>query len=135
MNLSSGTQSLIAGAIIDFVGYLTTRPKTIKAGANDLVYDIHDALVRWATERKLDLDHADPIKWNVTKTASEATLHDLFDNGQENPRRIAGAVVSFVEFVHTAGTTDYENAFVKWASKTGLEIHDPQERWAAHWWA
>lgn len=133
MNLSSGTQSLIAGALLDFVGHLTNLPRTVKAGASELVYDLHEETLRWAAARGLPLDRVDPnLEWN--KTASEVTLDMLVADGRDTPQRIAGALTSFVNFLSTSNATDYEGAFLRWATATRLEIHNPQPRWAAHWW-
>jgi hypothetical protein len=133
MNLSSGTQSLIAGALVDFVAHLTTLPKTIKAGASEEVYDVRDELLRWADSRGMPLERVE-AKMDWDKTASVVTLEMLASGGQDGPERIAGALASYVDFVRATEATNYEEAFVKWATKTGLEIHDPQLRWAAHWW-
>ena len=134
MQLSQGTQSLIAGALFDFVGFLTTNSKTIKAGASEPVYDVHDALMSWADQRRFDLEKAQPdIHWD--KKAVQLTLEDLVNEGEDAPRRIAGALISFVAFCKVAETEDYENAVLRWATKTGLDISNPQGRWHAQWWA
>ena len=133
MNLSSGTQSLIAGALFDFVAHLTTKPKAIKAGATEEVYDIQEALLKWAQERKLDLEFADVQGWS--KFASEADdIRVLAEETKKLGPRIAGALASFAEFATLAENPDLENVLLKWATKTGLEIHDPQARWSTLWW-
>lgn len=134
MDLSSGTQSLIAGALIDFVGHLTTLPKPIKTGGDEPVYDVHDELTRWAHLRGFPLADVE-VKHDWDKTASVKSLGDLLGQSRDEPQRIAGALVSFAEFVRVAETSDFEKALLKWATKTGLEIHDPQPRWSALWWA
>jgi len=133
MNLSSGTQSLIAGALFDFIGHLTTRPKTIRSGASEAVYDIQDALVHWAAERGLGLDEAMVQDWNTQP--GQVTIASLAGGDQDERRRIAGALVDFAAFAEVAGAEDPEKAALQWATKTGLEIHDPQRRWQSTWWA
>lgn len=130
MNLSSGAQSLITGALFDFIGYLTTRPKTIKAGEKEPVYDLHEALTKWAKERKLDLQKADVQGW--AKVAETMDLRTLAEETKQVGPRVAGALRSFVEYA--AETSDVESALLKWASKTGLEIHDPQPQWSFLGW-
>jgi len=134
MNLSSGTQSLIAGALYDFAAHLTTLPKTIRAGGAEPVYDVHEALQRWAHMRGLDLDGVDPdLDWS--KTAGEITLESLVSDGHDARERIAGALRDFAGHVRSTGARDYGDALVRWATKTGLSLSSPQHRWAAHWWA
>ena len=133
MTLSSGIQSLISGALFDFVGHLTTKPKTVKAGTSEEeVYDIRDALLKWAEERKLDLEHADVRGWS--KFAVEDDIRNLAEETKKVGPRIAGALTSFAEYAMLAESPDLENVLLKWATKTGLEIHDPQMRWSSIWW-
>lgn len=132
MELSSGTQSIITGALVDFVGHLTALPKRVKAGVEPR-YDLHDELFRWADQRGLPLEKI-PAKTDWDKTASDMTLEALVNDGHNTSVRIAGALKSYIEFVREAKTREFEEAFVKWATMTGLQIHDPQMRWAAHWW-
>lgn len=68
------TQQTVAGALIDFMGYLTTREKTIEVGGHKAVYDIHAALKEWAGYRGLALDNPDVERWN---TALEEGKHKL----------------------------------------------------------
>ena len=65
MNLSSGTQGLIAGAIFDFMGYLTTRPKTVSAGATENPTPVLDHFTTWAAERGLSTERAMVQDWNT----------------------------------------------------------------------
>jgi hypothetical protein len=128
MNLSSGTQSLIAGALFDFVAHLTTLPKTLQAAASEEVYDIDEVLGKWATERELDLERADVRGWsNFTSDADDIQV--VGDEPTLLGPRIAGALRSFAEYAALADSPDLENVLFKWASKTGLQIHDPQRRW------
>jgi hypothetical protein len=133
MNLNSGTQSLIAGAIFDFMGYLTTRPKTVEAGATQNPTPILDHFTTWAAERGLSIEKAMVQDWNTLP--GQVTLASVAGADDDEQRRIAGALVDFVEFVKLAGPEDPEKAVIQWATKTGLEIHNPQQRWHAKWWA
>lgn len=58
------TDPKIAGALFDFMGYLTTRPKSIHLGSKNSVYRGMDALQTWAKERGLNLEEADVKGWN-----------------------------------------------------------------------
>lgn len=133
MNLSSGTQSLIAGAIFDFMGHLTTLPKTIKTGETHTPHDLIATFQAWADTRGLNIERAMVEDWNTLP--GQVTLASVSGSDDEEQRRIAGALVNFMDFVKIAGTDDYEKCLLQWASKTGLEIHDPQARWHAKWWA
>jgi hypothetical protein len=134
MQLSQGTQSLIAGALVDFVGYLTTQSKAVTAGASETVYDLHDAFFTWASKRRFDIEKAQPDHHWDKKQASEATLEDLVNEGNDSPGRIAGALMSFMAYCKVAQTEDFEGAVLKWATKTGLDLSNPQHRWHAQWW-
>jgi len=133
MNLSSGTQSLIAGALFDFVAHLTTTAKTIQTGAAEAaeeVYDIREALLQWAHERQLDLEVADIRGWS--KFASDTDdLRILAEETKRLGSCIAGALASFAEFATLAESPDLEKVLHKWSTKTGLEIHNPQSRWSS----
>ena len=133
MNLSSGTQSIVAGALYDFVGHLTTLPTTIKAGASETVYDVFDTFKAWAMKRGLDIDKAMVEDWNVLP--GEVTLASLTGGGATEQKRISGALMSYIEYVKVADTTNYEDAMLRWATKTGLTLSNPQPRWSMSEWA
>lgn len=133
MNLSSGTQSIIAGAVFDFAAWLTTRPKTVRAGAEEEASPMVDLLEGWASERGLSLDNAMVQDWNTQP--GQVTLASLSGADDEQMRRVAGAVVDFADYLRAAASDDYENTLLRWAAKTGLEIHDPQPRWHSSSWA
>lgn len=133
MNLSSGTQSIIAGALYDFMGYLTTRPKSMVTGAAETPHDILEHFQTWADERGLSLEKAMVQDWNTQ--VGEITIASLASGGAVEQRRIAGALLSYVDFLRVAQTSDYEKAMLRWASKTGLTIANPQPRWSLAEWA
>ena len=51
--------ALVASALFDFMGYLTTREQSITVGSNDTCYDIMNAFQDWAKTRNLDLTLGD----------------------------------------------------------------------------
>ncbi len=55
--------SQIAGAMFDFIGFLTTRSEPITLSRNHLAPPAVEALREWARERGLDLDEADVKGW------------------------------------------------------------------------
>ncbi len=59
----SGLPLIIAGALYDFAGYLTTRPVSVKYGASELAGPMVDALKEWAAMRGLPLDDAAVQSW------------------------------------------------------------------------
>ena len=134
MNLNTGTQSIIAGALFDFAAWLTTQP-SLKVGASEPAGVMVVMLQRWARERHFNLDEIEANVSSWDKTASVVTLDDLMNEGYDMPQRIAGALRHFVAFVEESAMTDYPKALLRWATKTGLEVSNPQKRWLAHWWA
>lgn len=60
----------IAGALFDFLGFLTTRPKRVVIGSDISVYRPMELLREWADSRQFNLDDADVKGW----TASRAPL-------------------------------------------------------------
>ena len=133
MNLSSGTQSIIAGALFDFMGHLTTLPKTIKTGDIHTPHDLLNVFTVWAKERGLNIEKAMVQDWDTLP--GQVTLASLATSGGADEGRIAGALVSYLDYLRVAETDDYEGTLLRWASKTGLEISNPQERWSSVWWA
>lgn len=64
MSIKENTDKLIAGALFDFTGYLTTLKKPITFGS---FYDASLALKhlkKWAKMKNLNLDKADVKGWN-----------------------------------------------------------------------
>jgi hypothetical protein len=55
--------SIVAGALFDFCGFLTTRFPPFIVGSTEQVYPVHEALEVWAKERKLELGGADVMRW------------------------------------------------------------------------
>ncbi len=54
----------IAGALIYFFAYLTTREETLTLGAEHLTPPAVEALKEWADKRGLSLDGADVENWD-----------------------------------------------------------------------
>ena len=67
--------SVIAGALFDFCGYLTTMPKdqAITVSGSHEASSIVEALKVWAANRSLHLDDADVSGWRVTPAQEHAT--------------------------------------------------------------
>jgi hypothetical protein len=55
--------SIVAGALFDFAGFLTTRDTAIRVGASENAAHVVDALRRFASMRLLPLDNAAVISW------------------------------------------------------------------------
>lgn len=54
---------IIAGAIFDFAGHLTTRPRTLFVGQTSECSPIADEIVLWARQRELSLDSPYVRQW------------------------------------------------------------------------
>ena len=67
--------SVIAGALFDFCGYLTTMPKdqAITVSGSHEASSIVEALKAWAANRSLHLDDADVSGWRVAPAQEHAT--------------------------------------------------------------
>lgn len=57
--------SMIAGALFDFAGFLTTRPTVTQFGSTADPCSAVDLLTQWAATRGLHLDEADVGGWSV----------------------------------------------------------------------
>jgi hypothetical protein len=58
-----GLPLVIAGAIFDFAGFLTTREKVIRVGSTANASPIADLVKEWASKRGLSLDDAAVLSW------------------------------------------------------------------------
>jgi hypothetical protein len=56
-------KNIVAGALYDFLGYLSTRDAEIKMGADHDSYRVLDLLEEWAELRGLDLSNAEVLNW------------------------------------------------------------------------
>jgi hypothetical protein len=56
-------KNIVAGALFDFLGYLTTRDKPVTMSKRQEPHRALKMLQEWADERKLDLDNADVTGW------------------------------------------------------------------------
>lgn len=59
----SAPSAVVAGALYDFMGYLTTRPDTIKVGSGETVYALMDAFTAWTKERGVSVGPAAVMNW------------------------------------------------------------------------
>lgn len=65
----SGLPMIIAGALYDFGGFLTTRDKVMKVGATENASPMVDAIKEFAALRNLSLEDAAVLSWQETLTA------------------------------------------------------------------
>jgi hypothetical protein len=69
----------IAGALFDFLGFLTTQEKSVSLGVSELATPAVDLLTEWAKTRGLGLDDADVSGWHSALQHAgqgEAWKHD-----------------------------------------------------------
>jgi len=73
--------NVVAGALFDFAGYMTTRDKSIKVGAKENPSPVLDQLKSWSRNRHLNLDDADVEKWTkaLERVASGESASDVLD--------------------------------------------------------
>ncbi|MGH8037066.1 MAG: hypothetical protein ACREPC_00260 [Stenotrophomonas sp.] len=67
---------VVAGALFDFLGFLTTRDKVISLGSTETPHDAMDALEEWASTRGLQLDEPAVADWQERGTEL-ATQQDV----------------------------------------------------------
>ena len=60
---SDGLPLVVAGAIFDFAGYMTTRSKVIEVGSTAEAGPVADLVKDWAKLRGLSLDDAAVLSW------------------------------------------------------------------------
>ena len=57
--------AIVAGAIYDFAGFMTTRPVSVSIGASDACGPVVDLITSFAEKRGLDLEEAAVQSWNL----------------------------------------------------------------------
>jgi len=61
----SGESDIVAGALFDFCGFLTTRPTVVTLSSAHEPHDILEALGEWAEARGLDIDSPRVMDWQA----------------------------------------------------------------------
>ena len=67
----------VAGALYDFMGYLTTRYDHLAVGATHNCVPLLDKFKDWAALRGLDIEAADVEGWSIGEALIEAVLQEL----------------------------------------------------------
>jgi len=91
-----------------------------------------DELQTWAYKRGLDIETAQVQDWATQP--GEVTLAMVASSGSVQQSRITGALVDFAQYADLDGTKDRESVFMRWATKTGLTIANPQPHWNFKQW-
>lgn len=74
---------IVAGALYDFLGYLTTRRTRITLSGRDDAGAAVDALVDWSKTRKINLDEARVKDWNTYTKAPVQLSDDDYEHMRE----------------------------------------------------
>ena len=74
---------VIAGALFDFAGFLTTRPERIQIGSSADAAPIVEMLKEWADARRLSLDSAYVCDWRKAIEQAEKQKPVGYWNGKE----------------------------------------------------
>jgi hypothetical protein len=133
MELDLGTQSIVAGALYDFLGHLTTLDQNLVVGATKNPTTALDELQRWAYKRGLDIETAQVQDWNTQP--GEVTIEMVASSGAVQQTRVVGALRDFAEYADLDGDKNREAVFMRWATKTGLTVSNPQPHWHFKQWA
>ena len=141
MHLDLGTQAIIAGALYDFLGHLTTLDKNIVVGGSANPTPALDELGRWAAMRGLPVEDINidiPVEdWD--KAPKKIELHMLASSGIDQQKRVIGALRDFSEYAdsQTVSLThrrDWGGTFKRWATRKALVISNPQLHWNFKQW-
>lgn len=73
----------VAGALIDFIGFLTTQDSKITIGAQHEVYDLHSAFDEWCNTRNLDISKADVQNWGRSNEVLLRQRHYILQEAWE----------------------------------------------------
>jgi hypothetical protein len=132
MQLDQGTQSIIAGALYDFVGHLTTLDRNLVVGSSKSPTSALDELVKWAHQRGLTLNPAQVQDWNTQP--GEVTLQMVASSGVVQQERVAGAVRDFAQWAQDQGGRDWEGLLKRFAMHKQLSVANPQPHWNYRQW-
>lgn len=69
--MDAAVQMVAAGALLDFVGFLTSRKETISVGITEFAAPTIKAVTEWATLRSLPLDAAAVLSWQKAIAAAK----------------------------------------------------------------
>lgn len=75
-SVPDGLHMLIAGAVYDFAGFLTTQEESLTVGARENACPVADLLRSWADKRGLRLKGASVLSWQDMLTVPAATERD-----------------------------------------------------------
>lgn len=72
---ADGLPPIVAGAIFDFAGFMTTRSEVIEVGSTAEAGPVADLVKEWAESRGLDLANAAVLSWqlHITRASLPAT--------------------------------------------------------------
>ena len=72
---ANGLPPIVAGAIFDFAGFMTTRSEVIEVGSTAEAGPVADLVKEWAESRDLDLADAAVLSWqlHITRASLPAT--------------------------------------------------------------
>ena len=118
--VADGLPLIIAGAIFDFAGFLTTRAKVIEVGSTANAGPVADLVKEWAELRDLNLADAAVLSWqlHITRASLPATTEPLTGC---NCRWQGGTQVEWCE-LHLA----HKDAIHEWAQRAKAAEATPE---------
>lgn len=69
--MPNDTERMIAGALVDFLAWMTTRPESVPIGAAEDASRPFELLQEWAMIRGLLLDDAAVLQWQNALTKAK----------------------------------------------------------------
>ena len=141
MQLDLGTQAIIAGALYDFLGHLTTLDKNIVVGGSDNPTPALDELCKWGAMRGLPLEDINidiPVEdWDQAPKKIELSM--LASTGVDQHKKVIAALADFCQFADSQTVTpnqrrDWEGLFKRWATRKALTVSNPQIHWNFKQW-
>ena len=99
--------SVIAGALFDFMGWLTTRKEKLVLSSSDDASSAVAAITEFAKMRELSLDGAKVTDWNTTPPApaqplTERQRWDMYQSGEDMPTTMASVYMRGVQDAEAA---------------------------------
>lgn len=78
---ADGLPPIVAGAVFDFAGFMTTRSEVIEVGSVAAAGPVAELVKEWAELRGLDLANADVLSWqlHITRASLPATPEPVLD--------------------------------------------------------
>lgn len=115
---------LIAGALYDFLGHLTSMEKSISFGANEWVTPAVDALIQFAEKRRLTLNNPAIESWTESLASAPQAPQEPIDDNSHSDLEYSPEGPGVDGFTPQASVVQQEPANVRWRWNIELDGDD-----------